>query len=137
MRFSKEPPYLRMTDVQTHLHIASVVGEGRQELVEEEAVGGVDLYKVVASSHRSLGGIRPELDVALDFIECHLLRSGVTVVVGNGTAGNDVPAALLLGDSGLWTGLEGSVSGSLATSMMELWSPGGGWRRTWMPILLP
>ena len=126
MRFSKEPPYLRMIDIQIHLHITSVVGEGRQELMEKEAMGGVDLYKVVASSHRSLGGIRPELDVALDLIECHLLRSGVTVVVGEGTAGNDVPAALLLGDGSLWTGLEGSVGGSLATGMMELWDQYGG-----------
>lgn len=108
--------------------VGTLVGEGREERVEEVSVSVVDLDDVVSGVNSALGGGSEGINGGLDLLLGHGLRNGELLVVGDVRGSVDLlgPSTLLLsGDhstvdpGGEGRGLASSV-GNLDTDLLAL-----------------
>jgi len=74
--------------------IGALVGEGREELVEEIAMGGVDLDKVEACLEGTVRSLTKGLDCGVDAGLIKRLRNGIGGGKRHGAGRNGLPATL-------------------------------------------
>jgi hypothetical protein len=104
--------------VASTVGVGALVGERREKLVQEVAVGGVDLDEVEAGCMSAVSGLREGVDDSIDAGLIEGLGNGVIRCKGDGAGTEGLPAAFA-GTEKTLAG-EGRGHGSFASGMGEL-----------------
>jgi len=101
------------------VRVGALIGEGREKLVEQIAVGGVDFNEVETGSEGAFRGTAEGLDDGIDAGLIERLWDGVVGCEGDGTGSNRLPAAFR-GREQMFGSRERGGHGGLASGMGKL-----------------